>query len=70
MSPRRRCFHRDNTEEQVELNPVDNGDQVIPMENGDINNIVDDDGTNRLIHDIYNYAQVYLLGVAYFCFKQ
>jgi hypothetical protein len=33
---------------------VDNGDHVIPMENDDINNTVDDDGTNRLIQDIYN----------------
>jgi hypothetical protein len=54
MSPSRRCFHRDNTEEQDELNRVDNGDHVIPMENDDINNTVDDDGTNRLIQDIYN----------------
>jgi len=54
MSPSRRCFHRDNTEEQAELNRVDNGDHVIPMENDDINNTVDDDGTNRLIQDIYN----------------
>ena len=54
MSPNRRCFHRDNTEEQVELNHVDNGDHIIPMENDDINNTVDDDGTNRLIQDIYN----------------
>jgi hypothetical protein len=54
MSPSRRRFHRDNTEEQAELNRVDNGDHVIPMENDDINNTVDDDGTNRLIQDIYN----------------
>jgi hypothetical protein len=54
MSPRRRRFHRDNTKEQAEINHVDNGDHVIPMENDDINNIVDDDGTNRLIQDIYN----------------
>jgi hypothetical protein len=54
MMPRRRRFHRDNTEEQAELNHVDNGDHVIPMENDDINNTVDDDGTNRLIQDIYN----------------
>jgi hypothetical protein len=33
---------------------VDNGDHVIPMVNDDINNTVDDDGTNRLIQDIYN----------------
>jgi hypothetical protein len=51
MLPSRRRFHRYNTEEQVELNHVDNGDHVIPMENDDI---VDDDGTNRLIQDIYN----------------
>jgi hypothetical protein len=54
MPPSRRHFHRDNTEEQAELNRVDNGDHIIPMENDDINNIVDDDGTNRLIQDIYN----------------
>jgi hypothetical protein len=54
MSPSRRRFHRDNTEEQAKLNHVDNGDHIIPMENDDINNIVDDDGTNRLIQDIYN----------------
>jgi hypothetical protein len=33
---------------------VDNGDHVIPMENDDINNTIDDDGTNILIQDIYN----------------
>jgi hypothetical protein len=54
MSPSRRCFHRDNIEEQAELNCVDNDDHVIPMENDDINNTVDDDGTNRLIQDIHN----------------
>jgi hypothetical protein len=54
MFPSKRRFHRDNIEEQVELNRVDNGDHVIPMENHDINNTVDDDGTNRLIQDIYN----------------
>jgi hypothetical protein len=54
MPPSRRCFHRDNNKEQVEVNHVDNGDHVIPMENDDINNTVDDDGTNRLIQDIYN----------------
>jgi hypothetical protein len=54
MLPSRRHFHRDNTKEQVELNRVDNGDHIIPMENGDINNTFDDDGTNRLIPDIYN----------------
>jgi len=54
IPPSRRRFHRDNTEEQAELNRVDNGDHVIPMENDDINNTVDDDGTNRLIQDIYN----------------
>jgi hypothetical protein len=54
MLPRRICFHRDNTKEQAELNRVDNDDHVIPMENDDINNTVDDDGTNRLIQDIYN----------------
>ena len=54
MPPSRRRFHRDNTEEQAELNRVDNDDHVIPMENYDINNTVDDDGTNRLIKDIYN----------------
>ena len=31
-----------------------NGDHVIPMENDDINNTVDDYGTNRLIQDIDN----------------
>ena len=54
MQPSRWRFHRDNTEEQDELNRVDNGDHIIPMENDDINNTVDDDGTNRLIQDIYN----------------
>jgi hypothetical protein len=54
MSPSRRHFHRDNIEEQAELNRVDNGDHVIPMENDDINNTVDVDGTNRLIQYIYN----------------
>ena len=54
MSPSKRHFHRYNTEEQAEVNRVDNGDHVIPMENDDINNIVDNDGTNRLIQDIYN----------------
>ena len=54
MSPNRKRFHRDTNEEQAELNHVDNGDHVIPMENDDINNTIDDDGTNRLIHDIYN----------------
>ena len=54
MSPSRRRFHRDNTEEQVELNRVDNGDHIIPMENDDINNTFDDDGTNRLIQYISN----------------
>jgi hypothetical protein len=54
MSPSRRCFHRYNIEEQAELNLVDNDDHVIPMENDDINNTVVDDGTNRLIQEIYN----------------
>jgi hypothetical protein len=54
MAHSKRCFHRYNTEEQVELNRVDNGDHIIPMENDDINNTVDDDGTNRFIQDIYN----------------
>ena len=55
MSPSKRRFHRDNTEEQVELNRVDNDDHVIPMENDYINNnTVDDDGTNRLIQDLFN----------------
>jgi hypothetical protein len=54
IPPSRRRFHRDNIEEQAELNRVDNDDHAIPMENDDINNTVDDDGTNRLIQDIYN----------------
>jgi hypothetical protein len=54
MSPNKRRFHRDNTEEKDELNRVDNDDHVIPMENDNINNTVDDDGKNRLIQDIYN----------------
>jgi hypothetical protein len=54
MLPSRIRFHRDNTEEKTELNRVDSGDNIIPMENDDINNTVDDDGTNRLIQDIYN----------------
>ena len=55
MSPSKRCFHRDNTEEQAELNRVDNDDHAIPMENDCINNnTVDDDGTNRLIQDLFN----------------
>jgi hypothetical protein len=54
MPRSRRRFHRDNIEEQDELNRVDNDDHVIPMENDDINNTVDDDGTNRLIQYIYN----------------
>ena len=40
MPPSRRRFHRDNTEEQDELNRVDNDDHAIPMENDDINNTV------------------------------
>ena len=55
MSPSKRRFLRDNTEEQDELNCVDNDDHVIPMENDYINNnTVDDDGTNRLIEDLFN----------------
>jgi len=55
MSPSKRRFLRDNTGEQAELNRVDNDDHVIPMENDYINNnTVDDDGTNRLIQDIFN----------------
>ena len=55
MPPSKRRFLRDNTEEQAELNRVDNDDHVIPMENDYINNSrVDDDGTNRLIQDIFN----------------
>jgi hypothetical protein len=54
MSPSRRHFHRDNAKEQAKLNHVDNDNHVMPMENDDINNTIDDDGTNRLIQDIYN----------------
>jgi hypothetical protein len=54
MSPSRRRFHRDNAKEQAKLNHVDNDNHVMPMENDDINNTIDDDGTNRLIQDIYN----------------
>ena len=38
MPPKKRRFLRDNTREQAELNRVDN----------------DDDGTNRLIEDLFN----------------
>jgi len=54
MPPSKRRFLRDNTGEQAELNRVDNDDHVIPMGNDDINNTIDDDGTNILIQDIFN----------------